>query len=151
VSRILIASRVPSSLSTVWFTKLDSVLKKRFKIRRRISIAFVSESEMQRLNRRYRKKNKPTDVLSFSLDEKFGTNVSGLAIKPEGFDFLGEIVICLAKMKRQARVNRQSISEEFKKLVIHGCLHLLGFDHQKAKEAIMMERLEEQMVRKINQ
>ena len=84
-----------------------------------ISLAFVSKEEIKKLNKKFRKKNKATDVLSFELKEK---------------DYLGEIVICPEVVKE----NKEEIMEVF----IHGILHLLGYDHEKSKkqEEIMEEK-----------
>jgi len=87
------------------------VLKGENRERENISIAFVSSAEIKKLNQKYRKKNKPTDVLSFKLDEK---------------DCLGEIVICPEVVKK----NGDKIAE----MLVHGILHLLGYDHEKSKK-----------------
>ena len=87
------------------------VLKGENRERENISIAFVSSAEIKKSNQKYRKKNKPTDVLSFKLDEK---------------DCLGEIVICPEVVKK----NGDKIAE----MLVHGILHLLGYDHEKSKK-----------------
>jgi len=85
-----------------------------------ISLAFVSKEEIQKLNKEFRKKDKPTDVLSFELKEK---------------DVFGEIVICPEIVEEK----REKIIEVF----IHGILHLCGYDHEKSeKEAEEMEAKE---------
>jgi len=96
------------------------VLKGENKGTQNISLAFVDKTEMQKLNKKFRKKDKPTDVLSFSFDEK---------------DFLGEIVICPEVVKKK--------KENIKKVFVHGILHLLGYDHKKSKtEEIKMQNKE---------
>ena len=84
-----------------------------------ISLAFVGKKEIQELNKKYRKKNKPTDVLSFNLDEK---------------DCLGDIVICPEIVKEKG--------EEMLEVFVHGILHLLGYDHERSKkdEEIMLNK-----------
>ena len=84
-----------------------------------ISLAFVGKEEIQKLNKKYRKKNKPTDVLSFNLDEK---------------DCLGDIVICPDVVREKG--------EEMLEVFIHGILHLLGYDHERSKkdEEIMLAK-----------
>lgn len=85
-----------------------------------ISLAFVGKEEMKKLNKKYRGKGKPTDVLSFELKEK---------------NYLGEIVICPEVVKEK--------KEEIIEVFVHGILHLLGYDHEKSKkEARMMENKE---------
>jgi probable rRNA maturation factor len=81
-----------------------------------VSISFVSRSEMKKLNRKYRKKNKPTDVLSFSMKEG---------------RLLGDVIICPSIAKANAVKYGSTFRSEIARLVVHGLLHLLGFDHGK--------------------
>lgn len=76
-----------------------------------ISLAFVGKEEIQKLNKTFRKKDKPTDVLSFELKEK---------------DLFGEIVICPDVVKEKG--------EDIVEVFIHGILHLCGYDHEKSPE-----------------
>src|SRR3989344_711448 len=94
------------------------VLKGENRERENISIAFVSSDEIKKLNQKYRKKNKPTDVLSFKLDEK---------------DCLGEIVICPEVVKKE--------EEKIERMLIHGILHILGYEHEKSKKEAEMMRV----------
>jgi probable rRNA maturation factor len=80
----------------------------------RINLVLVSDAEIQRLNRRFRHKDKPTDVLSFSMDED---------------GVLGDIAISTETTRRNAKKYGVSYKTEMKRLVIHGVLHLLGYDH----------------------
>jgi len=98
-----------------WLKNLEKIISKEFKLKQAISLALVSEAEIKNLNRVYRHKNKVTDVLSFNLDSTA---------------ILGEVVICLAVAKKQAKENKKSLSAELKLLTIHGILHLLAFDHE---------------------
>lgn len=101
-----------------WLKNLEKIIAKKFKLKQAISLALVSETEIKNLNRVYRHQNKVTDVLSFNLDSPA---------------ILGEVVICLAQAKRQAKFHKKSLSAELKLLTIHGILHLLGFDHEKSE------------------
>jgi probable rRNA maturation factor len=83
-----------------------------------ISLAFVSKEEIKKLNKKFRKKNKATDVLSFNLDEPFG-------FAQARRDYLGEIVICPEVVKEK--------DEEIMRVFVHGILHLLGYDHEESK------------------
>jgi probable rRNA maturation factor len=91
------------------------------------SVTLISDRAMQALNRRFRSKNRPTDVLSFPASPKapFWN-----AIDVEGSPILGEIVISVDTAKRQARQEGHSITAEIKLLIIHGALHLMGYDHE---------------------
>jgi probable rRNA maturation factor len=84
-----------------------------------ISLSFVGGRAIQTLNRKFMKKDKPTDVLSFPLGEK----------APDGKFYLGDIVIAVPVAFRQAREKGCSLERELRLLTIHGFLHLLGYDH----------------------
>ena len=100
--------------------------------KKEISVAFVGEARMQELNKRYRKKDKVTDVLSFS-----GEN-----------NFLGEIIINYPQIKRQARQFGEQakkfsnkVDEELVFILVHGLLHLIGYDDKTETGRIKMEKL----------
>ena len=102
-------------------------------------LTLVDDEEIRDLNRRFRNKDKPTDVLSFpiqsSLQSRFGKG------------FLGDVVISLPTTLRQAQEYQKTFEEELAFLVIHGCLHLLGYDHEKSKkEARVMQGLEQKLL-----
>jgi probable rRNA maturation factor len=84
-----------------------------------LSIALVSDAHIKRLNKLYRNKDKPTDVLSFPIGEKV-----------EDWLILGDIVISVDTAKRQAQELGHSLEEELKRLLVHGLVHLLGYDHE---------------------
>ncbi|GMX58546.1 MAG: rRNA maturation RNase YbeY [Candidatus Microsyncoccus archaeolyticus] len=101
---------------------LESVAKKVLKgegIKKDIEVAFVKEKEIKSLNKRYRKKDKATDVLSFGTIN----------------DTLPQIVICLEMVRRNAEEAGVPFKKELSKVLIHGILHLKGMDHVKNKEA----------------
>lgn len=100
------------------------------------SIIFVSESRIQKINKEYRGIDKVTDVISFALEDN-------LDIIYDDFRFLGEIYICIPRMKEQAILYGHSEIRELSFLTVHGILHLLGYDHmKKEEEKIMFERQE---------
>lgn len=97
------------------------------KEKRNLSIALVGEKRMKELNRKYRRKNRATDVLSFAQKE-IG---------------LGEIVLCPSQIKKNSRKLSITFIKELVKVLIHGILHLQGYDHEKSeKEAKFMENKE---------
>lgn len=111
-----------------------------------VDLAIVGNSESRKLNKKYRGKDKPTDVLSFSFTE----NDLKLSQKLP-FLFLGNIVLCLPVAEKHAKKERISVKEKLAKLTIHGLLHLLGYDHEKSKaERAKMERLEKILWQKAN-
>lgn len=96
-----------------------------------ISIVFVDAKKMQKLNMDYRKKDCATDVLSFEYEKQHA--------KKQG-NLLGEIVICPDVIEIQAEQNQNSFEKELAFVLIHGVLHLLGYDHEKSgQERILME------------
>lgn len=123
-----------------------------------ISIVFVSAKRMQDLNKRYRREDKVTDVLCFgqnSMVSKF-FNLSteplrskgkgedeALVSSPKDYFELGEIIVCLTKVKKNAKEFKSSFEKELKWVIIHGILHILGYDHEKSeKQAKRMRKKE---------
>ncbi|WP_251978430.1 rRNA maturation RNase YbeY [Salinicola avicenniae] len=100
--------------------------------RHELTIRFVEPEESQQLNRDYRGKDKPTNVLSFPFEAP-----PGLALP-----LLGDLVICHAVVAREAAEQGKTLHAHYAHLVIHGCLHLLGHDHIDDEEAEQMEALE---------
>ena len=84
-----------------------------------VTLAFVGDRAIRTLNRKFLKKDKPTDVLSFPLGER----------GPDGKFYLGDIVISVPVAFRQAREKGHGLRRELELLVIHGFLHLAGFEH----------------------
>jgi probable rRNA maturation factor len=90
-----------------------------------LSVAWVNENEIQALNKKYRKKNVVTDVLSFSEFD----NLNNIKKAESTNIFLGELILCYDDIKRYTEQERISLSKEVIKVFIHGLLHLLGFSH----------------------
>jgi probable rRNA maturation factor len=106
--------------------------------RAELSIALVGDNEMRELNTKYRKKNKTTDVLSFPAAEPL----------PSGPVLLGDVIISIEQAKRQAQERNRTIKSEVVTLLIHGILHLLGYDHERSKrQAKIMNNLEHKLLR----
>jgi probable rRNA maturation factor len=103
-----------------------------------LSVLLVSDAEMRRLNRDWRGRDRPTDVLSFAQREGAGGAPDGL---------LGDVVISVDTARRQARSGRRPLGREAERLLVHGLLHLLGYDHERsAREAAQMKRKERELV-----
>ena len=123
----------------VFSTVAKFVLKGENRETETLSLAFVKKEEMKNLNKKFRKKNKPTDVLSFEL--KDGSEKG----------YLGEIIICPEIVKENAEKYRVSSKSEMLKVFVHGILHLCGYDHEKSeKEAEEMEKKQEKYLSNIN-
>ena len=102
-----------------------------------VAVALVGDRKMRDLNRRFRATDKVTDVLSFSADSAPAVTGSGPA------RFLGDIVIATGRAARQARAARLTEQQEWRRLALHGLLHLLGYDHE--RDAGQMRRLERRL------
>jgi probable rRNA maturation factor len=97
-----------------------------------LSIRLVDEDESAELNSQYRGKNGPTNVLSFPFD-------APVVINPR---LLGDLVICVPVVGREAKEQSKAPEHHWAHMVVHGCLHLLGYDHIDDDEAEEMEALE---------
>ncbi|MCX6556017.1 MAG: rRNA maturation RNase YbeY [Candidatus Aminicenantes bacterium] len=87
-----------------------------------VTVKIAADDEVRRLNKQYRRQDRVTDVLSFALGEKL----------PDGL-YAGDILICWSLAEKQARENNHSLQKEMLLLMIHGLLHLNGYDHEKDK------------------
>ncbi len=97
-----------------------------------VSIYIVDEDESQELNSQYRGKEKPTNILSFPAD-----------IPEEvGIPLLGDLVICAPVVEREAQEQQKTVDAHWAHMLVHGSLHLLGYDHIEDDEAELMEALE---------
>jgi|TARA_B110000967_G_C18536439_1_gene388415 probable rRNA maturation factor len=104
----------------LWLSEL--VTKKSF-----ITIRIVSEKDSAKLNQQYRKIDKPTNILSFLIESN---------------PLVGDLILCHPIIKDEAKEQNKEIISHYAHLVIHGYLHLLGYDHENDKEAIEMEAKE---------
>lgn len=101
-----------------------------------LTIRLVDEEESQTLNREYRHKDYPTNVLSFPAD-----------LPPElNIPLLGDLVICAPVVAREAQEQEKPLQAHWAHMVIHGCLHLIGYDHMEDAQAEEMESLERQLL-----
>jgi probable rRNA maturation factor len=106
-----------------------------------LSIAIVLDDEIAALNFEHRGKRSATDVLSFSLLEGEYSDQRG--------KLLGDVVIGIETAARQARAAHRGLNEEVARLLIHGILHLLGWDHEESAEANLMRREERRLWRAV--
>lgn len=100
------------------------------------SLVFVDEREIQKLNKEYRGIDKVTDVLSFAFEDCKDILYNDIRL-------LGDIYICISRMKAQAQEYGHSEKRELSFLAVHGLLHLLGYDHQDKEEEKIMFALQE--------
>ncbi len=110
-----------------------------------LGLTFVGDRRMRRLNREYRKKDRPTDVLAFAMRDAHAPHASRLAPRP-----LGDVVISIPTALRQAGESRHSLDQEIVQLLIHGVLHLCGYDHERSEaEARRMQRRERMILARL--
>jgi probable rRNA maturation factor len=103
-----------------------------------VNVVVADDLTVRTLNRWYRGEDAPTDVLSFSLQTD-----DGFVLPPGRVRDLGEVVISYPTASRQARAARLGVNDELGHLLVHGVLHLLGYDHEKSAEAKVMRAREE--------
>jgi probable rRNA maturation factor len=101
-----------------------------------VSIRVVGAAQSRTLNARYRRKDRPTNILSFR----------GAGLAPDGRNFLGELVICAPIVALEAKTQGKTVLAHWAHITIHGVLHLLGFDHERAAEARKMAASETQIL-----
>lgn len=108
-----------------------------------VNVSIVSNDEIQAINKQFRDKDKPTNIISFEFE------------KPEGLpedianDFLGDIVIAPNVLETEAKEQHKNLEHHWQHIFIHGLLHLLGYDHINDKEAEEMETLEIELLAKL--
>ena len=93
-----------------------------------VSIVLIGQGRMRKLNKKYRQKNRVTDVLAFP------TGTAQFIIPSKEARGLGEIVICLREVKKNANKFGSSFQEELARILIHGILHLVGYDHERSEQ-----------------
>ncbi len=109
------------------------------------TLLLSGDKEIKRLNKKFRKKNKSTDVLSFPFYSKRDLKIK---LKNEGEIYLGDIIININKIKKSK--NNINFILEFNKLWIHGLTHLFGFDHKKKSEFYEMSKIEKKFLSYLN-
>lgn len=112
---------------------------------REIVVGFIDDQAMRALNKRYRKIDRVTDILSFSY---WSTSKGPVKAQSKGLPF-GELVIATDQVTRQAHRLRHSFGVEVGQLLIHGYLHLLGHDHHKPSERQLMRTWEDKISRRL--
>ena len=102
-------------------------------------IVFVNNEEIHRINKEYRQKDSPTDVITFAI---FADSLEEEKFIFDGEVNLGEIIVSLDKIEEQSKENNVSFNDELFFLVSHGILHLLGYDHQSEPEYNFMVEMQ---------
>ena len=119
-----------------WIDTIFSVLKSPPTA---LTIRIVDEEEMKELNRRYRGKNRPTNVLSFPFEPLPNVHV----------DLLGDIVVCGPVVAREATTQKKSLMGHWAHMIVHGMLHLFGYHHETDYQAKRMEGVEQKLLARL--
>ena len=131
--KIEINKLVPDKIDLKFLEKFAKKVLKLVKLNiHELSIGVVCDARMKSINKKYRKHNKTTDVLTFDYGKE-----------------QGEIIICLNQAKRQAKKAKRQHAEEMEMLLLHGILHLKGYDDQTAEEYQTMTKKQNQVLRKL--
>ncbi len=127
----------------LFFQKICNAFPKKYKfLNKKVSFTLLlsNNKNIQKLNKLFRKKNKPTDILSFPLSKKFRVSKQ---------TYLGDIIISYNFINKPKSLNTKLFKEKVIKIFIHGFLHLLGFDHKKNKDYIRMLKEEGQIYKSV--
>ena len=137
-------------LTQKWLREVVDVTLSTQKIDRPVELSLIitGDEEVHRLNRDYRGIDATTDVISFALSEN--TADTEFITPPDRISRLGEVIISYPQAVSQARENRQTTKAELAWLVVHGLLHLLGYDHQDDKAEATMRKREDKILREID-
>ena len=132
--------------NSLFIKEIITAISRQLKLKKNweITVLLVGDQEIKKLNKKFRHKNKITDVLSFSQKE------GGIMILPaEVKNYLGDIIISYPQIKRQAKKFKQPQKKEFALILIHGLLHLLGYNDETQSGAKQMARLQDKILNKI--
>ena len=124
------------------FEEALKIAKYEFTNNHHLNVSFVSPKEMQLLNKTYRNSNKPTNVLSFEIPQNFPTG--------ENKTLIGEIALCEEVILKESKKYKKIFENRLKHMIIHGLLHLIGFDHIKKEEENKMESIEKKIMKSIS-
>ncbi len=117
--------------TSIFFNKVLSLFPKKYKFKKKnisFSLLLSDNKKIKELNKKFRKKNKSTDILSFPLNKKINKNKL----------YLGDIIISYQFINKPKSINNLNFKKKVIKIFIHGFLHLLGYDHLREKDYIKM-------------
>ncbi len=116
-----------------------------------MGLVITNQTRVQELNRTYRGVDRPTDVLAFYMtpEEGQGVEPAPFVVPPDGFIHLGEVIISYPQAAIQAQEHRHPVAKELAILIVHGVLHLLGYDHERPEQKRKMSAKEQAVLNKI--
>jgi probable rRNA maturation factor len=128
---------------------LDTLLSQQQLADKEITVRIVDDEEIQQLNQQYRGKDAATNVLSFPFEIPDLAVPEGIEIDESIFNFLGDIVISAQVVKQESKQQNKLLKHHWAHMLIHGTLHLLGYDHIEEQEAEEMEGIEIAILQKL--
>jgi probable rRNA maturation factor len=129
---------------------LDTLLSHQLLNEKEITVRIVDVAEIQQLNQQYRGKDKSTNVLSFPFEMPELVMPDGVHMDESLCDFLGDIVICTQIVKLESQQQNKPLDHHWAHMLIHGTLHLLGYDHIEEQDAEEMEGIEIAVLQKLS-
>lgn len=139
--------KVKQPFSQQFIKKIINQTAKLLKINsnQEITVLLVGDKKIRSLNKKYKNKDKVTDVLSFSQKEG-----EAIVLPGKEDNYLGDIVICYPQAKRQAKKYKHSVKKELSWLLVHGFLHLLGYKDETKAAYLKMKKAEDRILEKLN-
>jgi probable rRNA maturation factor len=139
--------RFRCEISRAWVTGLiRKVLHAMEESRAEVGLTLTDDREIRRLNRQYRGIDRPTDVLAFAMREESGI----CSLSGGSTHLLGDVVVSVETARRQAERQGHPLRREMSILIIHGLLHLMGFDHERSRAAARSMRKKEKELLKLD-
>ena len=146
---VLIDEGFEGSLEPSWLERVgEQVLSAQgVDPRTELGLVIVGQERMCQLNFSYLGRDEPTDVLAFAmLPEQVGRDLAPFVVPPDGIKHLGEVIICYPQTVIQAEEHQHSVERELAILIIHGVLHLLGYEHDKLEQEREMRAREAEVL-----
>jgi len=129
---------------------LKEFLNRLFDSQRGISVLITNDAEIQKLNKQFREKDYPTDILSWTYDVREGEIVRPELNESQEEDIAGELAVSAERVSKQASENGWDFETELIRLLAHGCAHLAGWDHEESeKQERKMLELEIQLLKEV--
>jgi probable rRNA maturation factor len=149
---VLLEEGLDIDLDTEWMQSIleKTLLAENAPPNAEISLVITGQERIHELNRDYRGKDKPTDVLSFSMaEQKVEAEPIEFITPPDGLIHLGEVIVSYPQAIIQANEHKHSVKKEMAILIVHGILHILGYDHEKPEMEPVMQAKEKEIMANI--
>ena len=147
---IFVELKFRTSIKKTWLKKVAAEILRELSLSTpsEIGIVVTNDKAIQRLNKAYRNKDGPTDVLSFYMvpEDVNSKQKQQFIAAPDGFSHLGEVVISYPRAELQAAERGHDVKHEIMLLSVHGVLHLLGYDHEKSAAEAKRMKAKETMI-----